>query len=92
FSRTRLGDLTGYISEYFDTNVGAKTEDRSYRKIAAQLRTDAHDIMFVSDLVLELNAARVAGMETVLCVRPGNRPQPVTPETANIETFDELFP
>ena len=91
FTHTMAGDLTGYLSAYFDTTVGAKTDPASYRKIASTLRCPPSEIVFLSDLVRELDAAVIAGLRTLLCERPGNHPQP-----ANIHkvtrTFDEVFP
>jgi methionine salvage enolase-phosphatase E1 len=46
-------------------------------------------MLFVSDVSDELNAARETGCQTLLCVRPGNRPQPVGAFEV-IETFDEI--
>jgi enolase-phosphatase E1 len=36
------------------------------------------DILFVSDVAAELDAARAAGLRTALMLRPGNPPQPDT--------------
>jgi enolase-phosphatase E1 len=76
FSTTRQGDLTKYLSGYFDTTTGAKNEPDSYRKIAMTFQIDASDILFISDVSRELDAALAAGMATLLCIRPGNHPQP----------------
>jgi len=91
FAHTTSGDLTGFISDYFDTNVGGKRDRESYRRIAASLGRAASEIVFVSDVTAELDAARSAGLLTVLCVRPGN-PQP-TAAAAHpvVDTFDEFF-
>ena len=75
FAHTDAGDLTKYIDQYFDTNVGKKDEAESYRKIAEALDLPAGEILFVSDVVTELDAATEAGMQALLSIRPGNRPQ-----------------
>ncbi len=75
FAHTEAGDLTRYISAYFDTTVGAKREAASYRKIAAELGGEPREVTFFSDVVEELDAASQAGMQAVLTVRPGNREQ-----------------
>ena len=72
FAHTDAGDLTKFIDGYFDTNVGKKGEAESYRKIAAALGMPASEILFISDVVAELEAAKEAGMETLLSIRPGN--------------------
>src|SRR6266550_1383915 len=74
FAHTEAGDLTQFISKYFDTGVGSKTDVQSYRQIAAALELAATEVLFISDVVAELAAASGAGMQTRLCVRPGNHP------------------
>ena len=72
FRYTEFGDLSDFISEYFDTNVGAKRDGQSYRNIVERLKIPAAETVFVSDIVEEVDAARSAGMRTALSVRPGN--------------------
>lgn len=74
FRHTDSGDLTQYISHYFDTNTGPKRETESYSAIAKELNLDVADVLFVSDVSAELDAAQAAGLETSLSVRPGNPP------------------
>lgn len=73
FGHTAAGDLTSYISRYFDTTIGHKREADSYRRIADEMRLDAGELIFISDVIAELDAAKEAGMMTVLAVRPGNK-------------------
>ena len=87
FAHTKSGDLSGFIHGYFDTSTGPKRDPESYRKIAEALSLPAANIVFVSDTVEELDAARLAGMETALCVREG--PIAATSHKA-VRTFDEL--
>jgi enolase-phosphatase E1 len=90
FSHTEAGDLMRFIRDYFDTRVGAKREAASYRRIAASLDCPASDLLFVSDVVAELDAAHDAGLQTRLCIRPGNPSQPPSSHQA-IHSFDEAF-
>ncbi len=90
FAHTAAGDLSGLIENYFDTTVGSKTEAASYYRIASALRLPAQDVLFISDVVPELDAAGAAGMRTLLCVRPGNQPQPCAERYRTIRDFDEL--
>jgi enolase-phosphatase E1 len=90
FAHTESGDLSPYIDDYFDTTVGVKQLSASYTRIAARLGEAPEDILFVSDVVAELDAARGAGYDTRLCVRPGNRPQPHPDSHALIQSFDDL--
>jgi enolase-phosphatase E1 len=91
FAYTEAGDLTGSIREYFDTRVGAKADADSYRHIASALGVRPAEILFVSDVTGELSAAHSAGMQTLLSVRPGNRPQPNQESYRVIHTFDEIL-
>ena len=63
------GDVTGLFSGYFDTEVGPKRARESYERIAAAIGTPPGDILFLSDIVEELDAARAAGMRTTLLAR-----------------------
>ena len=73
FKYSNYGDLTSYISNYFDTTVGHKREVSSYQKIAST-RTfpPVENFLFISDIVEELDAARNAGFQTRLAIREGN--------------------
>ena len=92
FANTEAGDLTPLISDYFDTNIGAKKDPDSYRRIAARLRLDSSAVLFVSDVADELDAAAVSGLQTLLCVRPGNNPQPPAALHPIIKSFDQVLP
>ncbi|WP_079726236.1 acireductone synthase [Pseudoxanthomonas indica] len=76
FGHSDAGDLTPLISGWFDTEVGGKREADSYRRIADHIGLPASDIVFLSDVVAELDAAREAGMQTRLVDRLQDYPQP----------------
>jgi enolase-phosphatase E1 len=90
FRNSVAGDLTGFIKAYFDTTTGPKREAESYTRIAAALERSPSEVLFVSDIVAELDAARTAGMRTALCVRAPE----VQSTTAHlvIHEFDDLGP
>lgn len=90
FKYTEDGDLTPFISDYFDTNVGAKGDAESYRQIAAKMNLSAREILFISDVVTELEAASAAGMKTRLSIRPGNQPQPDPDRFQAINSLDQI--
>ena len=69
FGHTEFGDLTSLFSGYFDTRVGMKTEAQAYVAIRAQLQVAADEILFCSDILAELDAARDAGMQTCWFLR-----------------------
>ncbi len=89
FSCSDAGDLTPRLAGYFDTTTGSKTEPESYRRIANEFGLAPPDITFISDVTRELDAARVAGMKTMLCVRPGNASQAANGHLI-IGSFDEV--
>jgi enolase-phosphatase E1 len=76
FRHSSAGDLTKFLTWYFDTTTGAKVDAGSYRRIATAMARPPSAIVFISDATGELDAAREAGMQTRLAVRPGNAPPP----------------
>jgi enolase-phosphatase E1 len=70
FEFSKAGDLTPLLSGYFDTEVGHKREAESYRRIATAIGMPAQEILFLSDIAEELDAARAAGMRTTQLARP----------------------
>ncbi len=87
FGYSEKGDITGHLSAYFDTTTGHKRATTSYQKIAASLSLEAKEILFLSDVEQELDAAKAAGMRTTQLVRPGTHPSSGHPV---VETFNEL--
>lgn len=85
-AHTEFGDLTPYVAAHFDTTSGPKHALRSYVNVARTLERVPQQILFISDVVAELDAAAAAGMQTRLSIRPGNPPQPENSHTA-IETL-----
>ncbi|MCC5876116.1 MAG: acireductone synthase [Candidatus Sumerlaeia bacterium] len=70
------GDLTKLLDGHFDTTTGPKLKATSYTSIAEKIGIAPNEILFISDVVEELDAADKAGMKTLLSIRPGNKPQP----------------
>ncbi|HSX69364.1 MAG TPA: acireductone synthase, partial [Pseudomonas sp.] len=71
FGCSEAGDLSPLFSGYFDTTSGPKREAGSYRSIAEAIGLPAEQILFLSDVVQELDAARLAGLQTVGVAREG---------------------
>jgi len=67
-----FGDLTALISGYFDTRTGPKIATASYQAIAMAMDVEPREVVFFSDAVRELDAAREAGLQTRLTMREGN--------------------
>ena len=76
FRYSSAGDLTGHLRWHFDTTVGPKGDAASYARIAAAMTLPPHAVLFLSDVVRELDAARAAGLQTRLVIRPGNAAVP----------------
>ncbi|HKF26473.1 MAG TPA: acireductone synthase [Candidatus Acidoferrum sp.] len=91
FEHSTSGNLSACFKAYFDTTTGPKREAASYRKIAAALGFAPREILFVSDVTVELDAARAAGFETALSLRPGV-PAPLNSPYTAIASFADLFP
>jgi enolase-phosphatase E1 len=69
FGFSDAGDLRPIFSGYFDTRIGHKREVDSYNAIVESIGSRAHEILFLSDIAEELDAATEAGMQTVQLVR-----------------------
>jgi enolase-phosphatase E1 len=78
------------LAGYFDTTTGPKREAASYRQIAAALRHPGSTVLFISDVTGELDAARAAGMRTVLCTRGPALPDDSPAVHPRIRSFAEL--
>jgi len=91
FGHSDAGDLTGLFSGWFDTEVGGKRDADSYSRIAQAMGVEPHAILFLSDVVEELDAARAAGMQTVLVDRPADYPQPRQGDAAHGHTHVASF-
>jgi enolase-phosphatase E1 len=84
------GDLTGYVSGYFDTRIGPKSDPDSYRRIASAIRVTPESCMFLSDVTRELDAASAAGMQVQLVVRAGNAPLSTPHHFPIIRSFEDV--
>ena len=71
FGYSDAGDLTPLFSGYYDTAIGHKREAEAYRRILADIDLPGEDVLFLSDIREELDAAHAAGMRTVWLVREG---------------------
>jgi enolase-phosphatase E1 len=87
FAHTAAGDLTPCLAGYFDTTTGPKQAADSYQQIAAAIGRPAGDLLFLSDVAAELEAAAVAGFQAVQVRREPPAGGPFEP---SIVTFDEL--
>lgn len=96
FGYSQAGDLAPLVSGWFDTEIGGKREVDSYRRIVAAIGRPANEVIFLSDVVEELDAAREAGLRTALLDRREDYPQARTGEATHghdrTESFDGISP
>lgn len=76
FGHSTAGDLTPLLSGHFDTTTGHKREAASYQAIVDEIGLPAEQVLFLTDVVQEAQAAREAGLQAAILDRPGNLPQP----------------
>jgi enolase-phosphatase E1 len=90
FGFSEYGDMTPFFSHYFDTTVGPKRESASYEAIANALNIPPSEILFLSDVPAELDAAREVGFQTIQLLRPGivaGDQHPTAIDFASLEKF-----
>ncbi|TWT31244.1 Enolase-phosphatase E1 [Posidoniimonas corsicana] len=91
FGHTQQGDLLPLFSGHYDTTTGPKREAASYAAIAADWRLPPASILFLSDITAELDAAREAGMQTGLLIRPDNAPVEPGHGHTEVASFAEIL-
>jgi enolase-phosphatase E1 len=91
FAHSTAGDLTPLVQWHFDTSVGSKMEASSYQRIAHTIPATPADILFISDVARELDAAKVAGLQIMLCVRDAAEPPPDSERYLVIHNFEEVL-
>ena len=90
FGHTESGDLLPFFSGHYDTTIGSKKESESYRRIADDVGCPPESIVFVTDVLAELDSAHTAGMQVIASCRPGNVELPDDIPYHRIYSFDEL--
>ena len=94
FKYSSAGDLSAMFSGHYDTQIGHKRDSASYSRISEEIGTEPEQIIFLSDIVEELDAARDAGMQTVLIDRiedyPTKRIGTVCNGHQRVESFQQI--
>ncbi|PIA36629.1 hypothetical protein AQUCO_03300079v1 [Aquilegia coerulea] len=91
FGNSNYGDLRKYLCGFFDTTVGHKREARSYSEISQSVGVDKpSEILFLTDVFQEAVAAKAAGLEVIISVRPGNAPLPENHEFKTVRSFLDI--
>jgi enolase-phosphatase E1 len=93
FGHSEAGDLTPLFSGFFDTRMGGKREPASYAAIAEAMRIAPGEILFLSDVAEELDAAKASGLLTCQLVRAadGTAPSPRHPQAADFPAVAARF-
>ena len=91
FAYTDHGDLCPLFSGHYDTEIGGKREAGSYVRIAGSIGIAPENLLFLSDIVEELDAARDAGWQTALIDRREDYPQARTGDVAHGHLRFERF-
>ncbi|HSP79533.1 MAG TPA: acireductone synthase, partial [Myxococcaceae bacterium] len=91
FGHTRYGDLNPLFSGYFDTRIGGKKETSSYAAIVRELELPAEEVLFLSDVREELDAAAAAGLRTA-CLARGEGPEVDPGPHPVARGFDDVHP
>ncbi|MGB1557316.1 MAG: acireductone synthase [Oceanococcaceae bacterium] len=89
FGHTPVGDLQPLFSAWFDTRVGGKREAASYSAIAEGLQLPTGQILFLSDVGAELDAAAAVGMRTMQLLRPEDGAEPAAAHT-QVASFADI--
>ena len=90
FGHTVVGNMLHLFQGHYDTTTGPKKEVESYCAIAKNFGLPPTEILFLSDVLAELKAARAAGLQTCLCKRLGNAEVVAGHDQPEITTFDQI--
>jgi enolase-phosphatase E1 len=91
FRYSESGDLSPLFAGYFDTETGPKREAESYRRIVEAIGERPEHVLFLSDVVEELDAAAAAGLKTAWLLRPPLE-LPAQPRHPAYVSFDAIQP
>jgi len=88
FRHNEAGDLRRLFSDFFDTDVGPKTERGSYVSIGRAIGTQPDAILFLSDSAAELLAAESAGLQVAQAVKEASLAEPRWPAVSDFSAID----
>ena len=76
FAHAPGGDLSGLFAGFFDTRVGMKAEPDSFSRLAIAMAVPTAEVIYLSSVEAELDAAAAAGMRTCQILRADSRAKP----------------
>ncbi len=85
-----FGNCLELLTGHYDTTIGGKKERESYVRVASDWGIPLAEILFISDIAGELQAAQEAGLQVRASVRPGNAELPDTLDVQRISSFSEI--
>lgn len=87
------GDLTPLFEAFHDLDIGGKKIAESYREISARAGVAPHEILFLSDVGAELDAAHEAGLKACQLIREedGTVPYPGVRHAADLHDVSRQF-
>ncbi|QDH16756.1 acireductone synthase [Swingsia samuiensis] len=88
YSHTEQGDITSLFDDFFDLSTGSKKEQESYTKIAQASQLKPAEILFLSDIGAELEAAQKAGFQVCQLVRPQDGTVPLGGVKQALDLYD----
>ncbi|KZN46590.1 acireductone synthase [Pseudoalteromonas luteoviolacea] len=88
FAHSDYGDIRSLFTGYFDTTVGHKKSVSSYQNIVNQIPFEPHEVLFLSDIIEELDAAKHAGLQTLQLWRDNQAQNQNHPFITSFEQFD----
>lgn len=88
FGYSLYGDMTPLFSGYFDTRIGGKKDPLSYEKIAQEIGVERQRILFLTDSLEEIDAAKKAGLQVIWVER---EKKDCNPSSHSVSSFDEII-
>jgi len=89
FAHSDFGDILNLFAGHFDTSVGGKKDQASYVRILKEIKEEAHNVIFFSDIVEELDAAKHVGINTMQLQREGEVSESGHPAITSFEEFPD---
>lgn len=94
FSHTTSGDLTQFISGYFERMESCKSESGTYQKLASEIGVTPSEVLLLTSIESEARAAQFIGVTVLLIIREGNNPPLTAAAKVDfnlIHSFDEIL-
>ncbi len=88
FKYSCAGNLLPLFKDHFDTHIGHKQDQQSYAAIQKKIGIAASKILFLSDIIEELDAAKQAGFQTCHVIR--DTPGQSIPAHPWVSSFQEI--